>query len=40
MGFNNFVCVESAKIDPVGLEGGKSWTADMALKPANLPEEK
>jgi len=36
MGFNNFVCVESAKIDPVALEGGKSWTADMALKPAAL----
>merc|ERR1712160_184701 len=30
MGFNNFVCVESAKIDPVALEGGGSWTADMA----------
>jgi len=36
MGFNNFVCVESAKIDPVALEGGKSWTADMALKPSAL----
>jgi len=36
MGFNNFVCVESAKIDPVALEGGGSWTADMALKPSNL----
>lgn len=39
MGFNNFVCVESAKIDPVGLEGGKSWTADMTLKPADLPKD-
>lgn len=36
MGFNNFVCVESAKIDPVALEGGKSWVADMALKPQKL----
>lgn len=39
MGFNNFVCVESAKIDPVVLEGGKTWTADMALKPSNLAKE-
>jgi len=39
MGFNNFVCVESAKIDPVGLKGGDSWTADMTLKPSSLPKE-
>merc|ERR1712038_2068176 len=39
MGYNNFVCVESAKIDPVTLEAGGSWTADMSLKPSSLPEE-
>lgn len=32
MGFNNFVCVESVKFDPVTLGGGESWTGDMALK--------
>lgn len=32
MGFNNFVCVESVKFDPVTLPGGESWTGDMALK--------
>jgi glucose-6-phosphate 1-epimerase len=36
MGFNNFVCVESVKFDPVTLEGGSSWTGDMALKPSDL----
>lgn len=39
MGFNNFVCVESAKIDPVTLEGGGSWVGDMALKPSSLAKE-
>jgi glucose-6-phosphate 1-epimerase len=36
MGFDNFVCVESVKFDPVTLEGGSSWTGDMALKPGSL----
>jgi len=34
MGFNSFVCVESVKFDPVTLEGGASWSGDMALKPS------
>ena len=33
MGFNNFVCVESVKFDPVTLEGGATWTGVMSLKP-------
>jgi len=33
MGFNHFVCVESVKFDPVTLDGGASWTGEMALKP-------
>lgn len=36
MGYNNFVCVESVKFDPVTLDGGASWTGDMALKAAEL----
>lgn len=36
MGYNNFVCVESVKFDPVSLAGGASWTGDMALKPGPL----
>jgi len=36
MGYNNFVCVESVKFDPVTLEGGASWTGDMALVPGDL----
>jgi glucose-6-phosphate 1-epimerase len=36
MGFDNFVCVESVKFDPVTLEGGTSWTGDMALMPGSL----
>lgn len=36
MGFNEFVCVESAKFDPVTLEGGSSWVGDMSLKPEDL----
>uniref|UniRef100_A0A7S4RXJ5 Glucose-6-phosphate 1-epimerase n=1 Tax=Ditylum brightwellii TaxID=49249 RepID=A0A7S4RXJ5_9STRA len=35
MGYNNFVCVESVKFDPVTLAGGASWTGDMALKPGS-----
>eukprot|EP00566_Odontella_aurita_P014862 CAMPEP_0113552134 /NCGR_PEP_ID=MMETSP0015_2-20120614/14901_1 /TAXON_ID=2838 /ORGANISM="Odontella" /LENGTH=343 /DNA_ID=CAMNT_0000453083 /DNA_START=124 /DNA_END=1155 /DNA_ORIENTATION=+ /assembly_acc=CAM_ASM_000160 len=38
MGYNNFVCVESVKFDSVSLDGGASWTGDMALKPAALEE--
>ena len=36
MGYNNFVCVESVKFDPVTLEGSGTWVADMALKPSAL----
>ena len=36
MGYNNFVCVESVKFNPHTLEGGKSWTGDMALKTGAL----
>jgi len=36
MGYNNFVCVESVKFDPVTLEGGNTWTGDMALKAGYL----
>ena len=36
MGFNNFVCVESVKFDPVTLESGASWEGDMTLKPSAL----
>jgi glucose-6-phosphate 1-epimerase len=35
MGYNNFVCVESVKFDPVTLEGGSTWVGDMALKPSS-----
>jgi len=36
MGFNEFVCVESVKFDPVTLEGGAAWVGDMALRPSDL----
>lgn len=36
MGYNNFVCVESVKFDPVSLEGGSSWIGDMALKVGDI----
>jgi glucose-6-phosphate 1-epimerase len=36
MGYNNFVCVESVKFDPVSLAGGASWEAIMALKPESI----
>lgn len=36
MGFNNFVCVESVKFDPVTLNGGSTWVGDMSLKPSNI----
>jgi glucose-6-phosphate 1-epimerase len=36
MGYNNFVCVESVKFDPVTLAAGESWVGDMALKPSDL----
>jgi glucose-6-phosphate 1-epimerase len=36
MGYNNFVCVESAKIDPVTMAGGASWEGVMALKPSAM----
>lgn len=36
MGYNNFVCVESVKFDPVTLEAGKSWDGVLTLKPSAL----
>ena len=36
MGYNNFVCVESVKFDPVSLEGGANWEGKMSLKPSAL----
>lgn len=36
MGYNNFVCVESVKFDPVSLDGGASWEGRMSLKPNDL----
>jgi len=36
MGYNNFVCVESVKFDPVTLGGGESWSGKMSLKPTPL----
>jgi len=36
MGYNNFVCVESVKFDPVSLDGGASWEGVMSLKPGDL----
>ena len=36
MGYNNFVCVESVKFDPVALDGGASWTGVLTLKPESL----
>jgi len=36
MGYNNFVCVESVKFDPVTLEGGATWVGDMSLKAGDL----
>lgn len=38
MGYDNFVCVESVKFDPVTLEGGASWTGDMSLKAGTIEE--
>lgn len=32
MGYDNFVCVESVKFDPVTLGGSETWTGKMALK--------
>ena len=36
MGYNNFVCVESVKFNPVELAGGANWVGDMSLKPSSL----
>jgi len=36
MGYNNFVCVESVKFNPVTLDGGQSWVGDMTLKPEKI----
>jgi len=36
MGFNNFVCVESVKFDPVTLDAGASWDGVLVLKPEKL----
>ena len=36
MGFNNFVCVESAKFDAFKLDAGASWDGVLVLKPEKL----
>jgi glucose-6-phosphate 1-epimerase len=36
MGYDNFVCVESVKFNPLELAGGASWVGDMSLKPSSL----
>jgi glucose-6-phosphate 1-epimerase len=36
MGFNEFVCVESVKFDPVTLDAGSSWEGVLVLKPEKL----
>ena len=36
MGFDQFVCVESVKFDPVTLDAGASWEGVLKLKPENL----
>jgi glucose-6-phosphate 1-epimerase len=36
MGYNNFVCVESVKFEPVELAGGANWVGDMSLKPSSI----
>lgn len=36
MGYNNFVCVESVKFDPVTLDAGASWDGILVLKPEKL----
>lgn len=36
MGFNEFVCVESVKFDPVALDAGSSWEGVLVLKPEAL----
>jgi glucose-6-phosphate 1-epimerase len=36
MGYNNFICVESVKFDPVTLATGASWEGVMALKPGSI----
>jgi glucose-6-phosphate 1-epimerase len=36
MGYDQFVCVESVKMDPVTLAPGATWTADMALVPSAI----
>ena len=36
MGYNEFVCVESVKFDPVVLDGGSSWEGVLSLHPGKL----
>ena len=36
MGFDNFVCVESVKFDPVTVDAGDSWEGCLVLKPESL----
>ena len=36
MGYNNFVCVESVKFDPVTLDAGAEWEGVLTLKPEGL----
>lgn len=36
MGYDNFVCVESVKFDPVTLDSGASWEGVLVLKPDKI----
>ena len=36
MGYNEFVCVESVKFDPVSVGAGSSWLGEMTLEPKPL----
>lgn len=36
MGYKHFACIESAAIDKVKLDGGKSWSATLKLVPTSL----
>lgn len=36
MGYDNFVCVESVKFDPVTLPAGDAWEGILVLKPESL----
>ena len=36
MGFDSFLCVESAAFDAQTLEGGASWVGELSLVPGGL----